>query len=195
MSSEAAKWSVLSGILVISLAMLFGPLFSPNEFSWLRHSTSEQAGQHLAGAWIMRTGFVAYGTGVLLAAVIDWRKRPLVRAALTLFGVGLVGTAIWSNAPILQGVPANMQEDWLHSVASGVVGFAFALACAARVFAPGGSRRDALAWSGLVVAVLVPLAMNALPDFRGLLQRGMFVFSFAFVLREFLNSPAPTGIP
>lgn len=136
----------------------------------------------------MRAGFVAYGIGVLSAAVLDRHRRPLVRLALVLFGLGLLGTALWSNAPIVEGVPANMREDWLHSVASGVVGTAFALACAARLFAPDGDRTDALAWSGLVIAVLVPLGMDALPDIRGLLQRGMFVFSFAFLLREFTGS-------
>lgn len=183
--SPVAASSVLSGILVIALAMLFGPFYSPDEFSWLRHSTSEQAGQHLSGAWIMRTGFVAYGSSVLAAALIDWRENPWVRAALTFFGAGLIGTAIWSNAPIIEGVPLDLREDWLHSIASGVVGFAFALACAIRLFAPGGNRRDILAWAGLVVAVLIPIAMSELSEIRGLLQRGMFVFSFVFVLREF----------
>lgn len=48
------------------LAILVGPLLSPPEFSWLLHSTSEQAGQHVAGAWVMRAGFVSHGLGALL---------------------------------------------------------------------------------------------------------------------------------
>lgn len=121
----------------------------------------------------------------MLAAVVDRHTRPFVRAALFGFGVGLLGAAIWSNAPILADLPADYREDWLHSIASGVVGTAFALACAARVFAPDGDRTDAYAWFGLAIAVLIPAAMSALPDIRGLLQRGMFVFSFLFVAREF----------
>ena len=102
------------------------------------------------------------------------------------FGIGLIGTAIWSNASILPGVVSDMREDLLHSIASGIVGTAFAVACAARLlFAPGGSKNDVLAWVGLVISVAVPLAMGILPDFRGLLQRMMFGFSFVFVAREF----------
>lgn len=185
MHRDLARWSIWSGIALIALAMLFGPLFSPAEFSWLRHSTSEQAGQQLTGAWIMRTGFVAYGTAVAVASVLDWSTRPWVRLATFCFGAGLIGTALWSNAPIVPGIPADNYEDWLHSVASGVVGTAFAIACSARLFAPGGDRRDALAWCGLAISVLVPVLMGALPEIRGLLQRGMFVFSFFFMLREF----------
>lgn len=173
------------GIGVILMALLVGPLFSPLEFSWIHHTTSEQAGQQLPGAWIMRVGFVAYGLSTLLAAIVDSRTLPFVRGALIAFGIGLVGTAIWSNASILPGVPSDMREDWLHSVASGIVGTAFAVACAARLFSPGRSKRDVLAWVGLVISVAIPLAMDAWPDFRGLLQRAMFGISFVFVAREF----------
>jgi len=174
------------GISIIVLAILIGPLFSPPEFSWIRHSTSEQAGQQMAGAWIMRIGFIGYGAATLTAALINWSTRPFVRAALTLFGLGLLGTAIWSNASILPGVSSDIHEDWMHSVASGVVGTAFAAACAAQLFAPGGTRRDMLAWAGLAVSVVFPMAMIELPELRGLIQRIMFGVSFIFVAREFV---------
>jgi hypothetical protein len=175
-----------SGISIIVLAILIGPLFSPPEFSWIQHSTSEQAGQHMTGAWIMRFGFIGYGAATLTAALVDWSSRPFVRAALALFGLGLLGTAIWSNTSILPGVSSDIHEDWMHSVASGVVGTAFAAACAARLLAPGGTRRDMLAWGGLVVSVVFPLAMIELPELRGLIQRIMFGVSLMFVAREFV---------
>ena len=173
------------GICVIVLAMVVGPFYSPDVFSWIRHSASEQAGQQMAGAWIMRAGFVAYGVGTFAASLLVWNRRPLVRAAMATFGLGLIGTAFWSNASIIPGVSSDMHEDWLHSVASAVVGTAFGLACALRLFGPSGSRRDQLAWAGLVISIAVPVAMSSNPEIRGLLQRLMFAFSFIFVIREF----------
>ncbi|WP_326521299.1 DUF998 domain-containing protein [Parerythrobacter aestuarii] len=175
----------VTGVLAIIAAMTVGPMFSPTEFSWVAHSTSEQAGQHLPGAWIMRSGFVAYGLGTLAAATLTWHRRSWVSAALALFGIGLVATAIWSNAPIVPDLPVDLHQDWLHSIASAVVGTAFAAACAARLFLPGGQHRDRVAWCGLIISVLVPMAMGWLPELRGLLQRAMFAYSFLFVLREF----------
>jgi len=175
-----------SGISIIVLAILIGPLFSPPEFARLQHSTFEQAGQNMTGAWVMRIGFIGYGAGTLIAAIVDWHSSPFVRAALVLFGIGLFGTALWSNASILPGVSSDIHEDWLHSVSSSVVGMAFAGACAARLFAPAGTRPDMLAWGGLLVSVVFPLAMGALPEFRGLIQRVMFGVSFVFVAREFV---------
>jgi Protein of unknown function (DUF998) len=185
--------TAVSGIVAIMLAIVLGPTFSPPEFSWLRHTTSEQAGQHVAGAWITRTGFVSYGFGTLLAAMADWSTRPLVRAALVLFGAGLIGTAIWSNASILPAAFSDMHEDWLHSVASGVVGAAFAAACAARLFGPNRLPRDFLSMAGLIVSVAIPLAMGRWPEFRGVLQRAMFCVSFIFVAREFTDSARRFG--
>ena len=179
----------ISGIAVILIAIVLGPVFSPPEFSWIRHSTSEQAGQQLAGAWIMRAGFVAYGVSTLTASLVDWRTRALVRAALAIFGLGLVGTAIWSNATILPAVTSDMFEDTLHSIASGVVGTAFAAACAARLFTPSGSKRDVLAWAGLFASIAIPIAMIELPAYRGLLQRAMFGISFVVVAQEFVFIP------
>jgi Protein of unknown function (DUF998) len=175
----------VTGIAIMIAAMVLGPVLSPPQFSWLQHTTSEQAGQLMPGAWAMRLGFAAYGFATICAAVLGGRNRPLVSLALAVFGLGLIGAAIWSNAPILPDLPVDIDEDWLHSIASGVVGTAFAAACAFRLFAHGGSRRDALAWIGLAVSVTIPLAMGAFPEFRGLLQRAMFGLSYLFVAREF----------
>ena len=115
----------------------------------------------MPGAWIMRAGFLAYGGGALAASLTTLHCRSLVRAALAVFGAGLIATAIWSNAPIVTRLPADMHEDWLHSVASGIVGTAFATACATSLFAPEGSRRDAAAWFGLAIAVAIPPPRSA----------------------------------
>lgn len=180
-----------AGIAVILLAMLAGPAFSPAEFSWITHSTSEQAGQHMKGAWIMRVGFLGFALGTGIAAFLDRKRRPWVRLALGAFALGMLGAALWSNAPIPPELPADMVEDWLHSLASGVVGTSFAAACAARLFAPGGARGDPLSWAGVVLSVALPLAMLLWPEWRGLLQRIMFGVSFIYILREF--APGPRG--
>lgn len=187
MKQKLAGLVAIAGIGAILISIIFGPTASPPEFDWLKNSTSEQAGQQVPGAWIMRAGFLSYGLGTFVASLISWRHRPPVRIALVIFGAGLIATAIWSNASILPGTSSDMHEDWLHSVASGLVGVAFAAACAARLFAPGGSMRDRLAWTGLIVSVVFPVAMGAIPEIRGLIQRVMFAVSFLFVGREFLK--------
>lgn len=177
----------LSGILVMVAAMLVGPALSPPEYEWMRHSVSEQAGQLIEGAWAMRLGFFALGGSVVVAAVRALGQRPILRAALVVFGAGMIGAAVWSHAPFLPNLPANTREDQLHSVASSVAGIGFAASCAAALFEPPGARRDLLTWLGLIVSVVIPLAMLQFPAHAGLLQRVMFVVSFAFISRVFLR--------
>jgi Protein of unknown function (DUF998) len=184
-SRSASSVIVLAGIVCIAAAMLIGPFASPAEFNWIIHTTSEQAAQHMPGAWIMRAGFVGYGASIVAAGWLNRCERPFEMTSLIAFGLGLVASAVWSNAPIVPGVPGDLGEDRLHSIASGVVGTAFALACGARWFETRTRRIDRLAALGIAIAVLVPLAMAYFPATRGLLQRAMFAFSFIFVLNEF----------
>lgn len=185
MAIDFARAGLAAGIAALLMALLLGPLWSPAGFDWMRHTTSEQAGQRMSGARIMRTGFVAYGLSILFAAALSRGLMPAVRAALAIFGLGLVAAAVWSNAPVVPGLDGDPREDAWHSVASGVVGAGFAAACAARLFLPGGAPRDAMAWAGLAISVAVPIAMGFSDDLRGLLQRLMFLFSAAYVWREF----------
>ena len=178
--------AVGAGVTAIVVAMLVAPYLSLPIYSSMAHSTSELAGQNMPAAWIMRAGFLAYGGSVVLAGGLSLAACPPRRAALIGFGLAMIATAVWSTAPIDPGLPADMAEDRLHSIASGAVGAAFAMACALALFGPGGRGGDGLAWLGLLSSVVIPLAMGGLPDFRGLLQRGMFAISFAFVLREFI---------
>lgn len=181
----AAQMFIRSGIAAFALAVLIGPAFSPSEFDWVIHSTSEQAGQHMPGAWIMRMGFAAYGLGAALAAVLIWRANPLMNAALFAFGIGLLAAATWSNAAIVPEIASDFTEDRLHSIASAVVGTAFAAACTACIFAAQRPADRYIGIVGLAIAVFIPLAMSAFPDWRGVLQRAMFAFSFIFVWRQF----------
>lgn len=172
------------------LAAMLGPSLSPPEFDWVLHTTSEQAGQGLSGAWLMRLGFVGYGLGTIVAATQGMGTRPHVRVPLIIFGAGLIAAAIWSNASILPDVSSDLREDEFHSYASGLVGFAFALVCAARLFIYDGWRTDVLAWLGLVASVAIPLAMfNGFPDYRGALQRSMFAVSMLVIWMEFRPRP------
>ncbi|WP_335682324.1 DUF998 domain-containing protein [Porphyrobacter sp. HT-58-2] len=183
--AQLAQSAATIGIVLLVSAMIIGPAFAPPAYDWLRHTTSQQAGQAMPGAWIMRAGFAGFGVGTLVAALAENERRRLVRQALAIFGAGMVAAAIWSHAPITAGMAADLLEDKLHSLASAIVGTAFAGACAASLFAKGGSRGDLVAWIGLAIAVVIPLAMNQWPAGQGLLQRLMFLYSCAFILREF----------
>lgn len=173
------------GILVLFLAALTGSFVTSPDYSVFAHTISELAGQDMPHAWIMRTGLAAYGAAVVIAGIPGLTARPLHRLPILAFGLSMAGTALWAARPIWPDAPFDVGEDWWHSVFSSTAGMSFSLACAARLFLPGGSPRDVLSWTGLVASVAIPLLMFRFPDHDGLPQRLMFAISAVWFWREF----------
>jgi hypothetical membrane protein len=72
----------LAGIISFIVAAVIGPFLSHPDYSSITHSVSELAGQNMPNAWIMRTGFVAYGTATILAALMRLTATPAYRRRL-----------------------------------------------------------------------------------------------------------------
>lgn len=58
---RATAWGVIALLVVSAAALVLAPAFMPAGYDWVRHTTSESAAQGLAGAWVARLGFVAFG--------------------------------------------------------------------------------------------------------------------------------------
>lgn len=186
--------TIFFGITFAAVAILLGPIWSPEPFNWLHHTTSEQAAQNMPGAWIMRLGFLAYGLATAIEAIRRWRLRPWVRWPLVVFGLGLIATAFWSSASILPGVATDVTEDWVHSITSAIVGAGFVASCCARLFAPDGRIEDSLAWIGLASAVLLPIMIEMFPGVAGLFERLTFLVSFVYIWDEFRKDEEPAKV-
>lgn len=178
------------GLLAISLlALLLAPLQMPDGYSWLRHTTSESAAQGTPGAWLARLGFLVFGLTVLwIASQQSERWTVPVRWLHAAFGVLMIATAAFSTRPWLPGVPYDPVEDALHSFTATAMGFAFAIGVVLRLL----RRREGLVSRvfDLVAvgsAIVIPLAMSALPEWQGLLQRGMFVIAYIWYGAESLG--------
>ena len=174
----------LAGIISFIAAAVAGPFLSHPDCSSITHSVSELAGQNMPNAWIMRTGFVAFGTATILAALMRLTATPAVSAALVVFGLAMIAAAVWSHLPIDQGLGGSTTEDDLHSIAASGMGVAFATACVARFWTPGRKRPDIFNVIALCCSVGLPLAMLGFPEIAGAAQRLMFLISFVWILRE-----------
>jgi Protein of unknown function (DUF998) len=171
------------GVATIVLAMVIGPIFSHPAYGSIRHSTSELAGTNMPNAWIMRTGFAAFGGGTAISALSMIRRNPLRSLALLVFGLSMVAAAIWPHDPILPELGSNAADDRAHSIAASTAGMTFTVAVLADLAQQRFPRHDRLGWLALAASLLLPPLMLALPATAGLWQRLMFGISFLWVLR------------
>ena len=178
-----------------AVAIFATPLAMPSDYRWLAHTTSEAAGQGVVGAWLPRAGFLLFGVGVALLA--GARRTTWARAvwalhlvfAYCMLAAAAFASKAWGEAPVYGRV-----EDFLHSAAATIMGFAFTLGVLLRLLqrrvqADESSGRVSLAASlvdvaAIAVATLCSLGMAALPDQRGLLQRAIFAGGYLWYARE-----------
>ena len=177
--------SPLWGIVALFTAMILGALASDPAYSTVSNTTSELAGQGMPNAWIMRAGFAAFGLAAILSAGLRLREAPLMHLPVILFGLGMIGVAIWSAAPLDPALAFDAEQDRLHSLLASGVGFAFALACGVRIFLPGGNPFEGVSWLGLIVSIAIPLAMTRFPEIDGVLQRIMFAVSALWLWQRY----------
>lgn len=139
---RGAAAGVIALLVVSAAALALAPAFMPAGYDWVRHTTSESAAQGLAGAWVARLGFVAFGLAVLwlaAGAARSWGRGVVWMH--TAFGVCMVGTAAFSHMPWWEGAAFDPVEDLLHSVtatASGAGGWVCGDRCRVGVLARAG---------------------------------------------------------
>jgi hypothetical protein len=173
----------VGGLVLSAVALAAAPALLPADYSWLAHTTSEAAGQGVAGAWLGRVGFVLLGVSVLaVASSAAARWGPSGTGLHRTFGALMIAAAVFASRPWDPTAPFDRVEDALHSVAATAMGFAFALGVAAvawrrHVSGVGPRPRDGVA---VLAAVALPLAMAWQPDLAGLLQRTMFLVAYVW---------------
>ncbi len=197
-SRRCAAVGVIALLVVSAVALAVAPVLMPAGYDWVAHTTSESAAQGVAGAWVARLGFVAFGLAVLwlaAGAAPRWGRGAVWMHAA--FGVCMVATAAFSARPWWEGAAFDPVEDLLHSVTATAMGFAFVfgvmLRFAQRWFGggsgggasaggvpTGGRRAAAFDVVAVVAASVIPLVMVFHADAAGLVQRLMFAVAYVW---------------
>ena len=173
--------------ILMILVIFILPFFSVEEYSILKNTTSHLGAQDAPHAWVMNATFALLG----LATIIDGWKRLsnfwLHKATLIVFGISLVLTAFFQNAPIVPNVGFSVLEDNLHSIFATVVGFSFVFFTVSAAFIESTRRRKIIAVGIAITAMILSMLIFNLEELAGVWQRMMFIIMFAW-LTYFLYS-------
>lgn len=182
---------VLVGLGASAMMLALAPLLMPDDYSWLSKTTSESAAQGVEGAWLGRSGFAVFGLSVLLLTGVRRRVWGVAAAFHGAFGVFMFAAAMFSTRSWDPAAGYNRAEDVLHSVAATAMGFAFAggvVAMLLRARFTKQRRPWSLDAAAILASFLLPLAMSALPDLDGALQRVMFAVAYTWFAAEAIRT-------
>jgi hypothetical protein len=173
------------GASVVSLAT--APLLLPDSYSPITDTTSESAAQAVDAAWLARLGLLLFGLGVIWLATLSVKRWGRWGTATHIgFGAAMTATATFASKSWLVDAPYVWSEDFLHSVASGLVGISFILGVLAVQFRRRQDQVGARIFdlSALAIAMGVSLAIGFWGNIDGLLQRVMFLVAYIWYASE-----------
>lgn len=176
---------LLPAAAALVLVMFILPFYSTPGYSILKNTTSHLGAQHAPNAWIMNLVFTLLGAAVLLQAWLYLKKHCARQVLLTIFGLGLIGTAVFRHAPIVAGIPVNRLADTMHSVFATAVGFSFIFFAVSAAFMETTNRRRISALFIAVIATGLSVLIFTVPGLAGLWQRLMFILAFGWLIAFF----------
>lgn len=179
------RWGPALLLLLSLAAIAVAPLAMPASYDWIDHTTSESAAQGVGNAWIARIGFLLWGLAALWLALRRAIAPGLLgRALIGIFGLSMVGAALFPTRPWDPATAFDRSEDMLHTIFGSAMGMAFILLVAVRVGRKAFARRPApLDTASFTVASIASLIMAVRPDVAGAAQRMMFLIAYVWFLR------------
>lgn len=162
--------------------MFILPFYSFEGYSILRHTTSHLGAQTAPNAWIMNLVFFLLGAACILESWILLRRFRINRILLYVFGLGLMGVAIFKHAPVVEGLAYSAFEDSMHSFFATLVGFSYTLFALSATLIERANKRRAAALLAGIMAIVFTVLIFGIQELAGLWQRIMFIALFGWLI-------------
>jgi len=175
----------VSSYLIMILIMFVLPFYTADGYSVVRHTTSQLGAQQTPNSWIMNLTFVMMGIASIYAGWSHYGKYWFHKVVLSIFGVSLLLTAVFSHSPINYDVNFSVREDELHSLFASSTGFSFCiLAISTGLIKKKNSAKILPVLIG-IAATLLSIMMLEVEMYKGIWQRLIFIISFGWMIYEF----------
>lgn len=179
--------------ILLILVMFILPYYSLEGYSVLRNTTSQLGAQNTPNSWIMNITFCLLGIASVIEGWIYLKHYWVQKILLTIFGIGLIFTAIFQHAPIAEHIPYSVLEDDLHSIFASIVGFSFTFFAFSIAFIESRNIKRVQAVLIGLIATGLSILMFSVANYTGIWQRLIFLVSFAWLIYLFEGKRATKG--
>ncbi|MBK6981562.1 MAG: DUF998 domain-containing protein [Betaproteobacteria bacterium] len=166
------------GIAIFAVAVITGPLYTVAGYSATANLISELGAQNTPCNYLMSLAFIALGAGIVADAVRSFHRALVPFAAFGLF-MALVG--LFGHKPIDPAVPYVAWAHAAHGALATAAGISITVAFAWQGFRQPGAGKRIVAAALAALCLALPLAMLALPEYQGAIQRVMYLLVFQWL--------------
>jgi lysylphosphatidylglycerol synthetase-like protein (DUF2156 family) len=166
------------GILIFAATILLGPFYTVEGYSVIANTVSELGAQRTPNNLVAIIGFVAFGLGI----AIEWlRHRSWVTAPFLLFGIFITAAGLLPHKPIDPEILYNVLVHRLHSVMASASGIAVTLGFLFQGVRESTTKMRIYDFYMAGICLTLPMAMFAMPELQGLIQRLMYFQVFIWL--------------
>ena len=165
-------------IAVFVIIVLVGPLYTTDNYSHITNLISELGAQQTKNNFIMITGFLTLGLGILIDSY-KIKSYPIIPFAL--FGIFMAMAGIFPHKPIDPNISYNHTSHSLHSLSATLAGISMSIGFMWQGFLALTRTQKAMCFYLAIACFVFPMLMLALSDYQGLLQRSMYLQVFAWL--------------
>ncbi|MCU0544232.1 MAG: DUF998 domain-containing protein [Oscillatoriaceae cyanobacterium Prado104] len=193
---KVAKSMIAVGVAVAFFiaTIVLAHFLAPSDYNWKVNTVSDLGSQQYKNAWLMRTGFIGFGvllSTTLLLSFIYVEEKNYSDILIVIYALNVLMTGVFSAAPFTHSLKFSVAEDKLHSLFAQTAGiaFSFGILWHSSVYSDPNQKTTNFVLFTLIIgfSALIGLSKKSLIKIGlGLLQRGLYLVSFIWLLFRYI---------
>lgn len=165
-------------IIIFAIAVLSGPLYTVGNYSHITNLISELGAQQTKNNFIMISGFMILGLGILIDS---YKKISYPVIPFALFGIFMIMAGIFPHKPIDTSISFNHTFHRLHSLPATLAGISISIGFVWQGFLSSSMTQKAICFYLAIACFVFPMLMLTMSEYQGILQRLMYLQVFAWL--------------
>jgi hypothetical membrane protein len=179
-------------IIIFITVVISGPLYTVDNYSHITNLISELGAQQTKNNFIMITGFLVLGLGILIDS---YRTKSYPVIPFALFGIFMAMAGIFPHKPIDSSIPYSHASHGLHSLSATLAGISISMGFIWQGFLSLTRTQKAICFYLAIACFVFPMLMLSMRNYQGILQRSMYLQIFAWLWVMFPSKTKPNKLP
>jgi len=166
-------------ISLFAVTVLAGPSYTVEGYSSISNLISELGAQHTKNNYIMISGFIILGAGIIIASL---KKLSYPIVPFMIFGLFMIAAGVFPHKPIDPTLKYNDTFHSLHGASATLAGIAITIGFVWQGVLSKHTVSKLICFYLAIVCFAFPMLMLKMPDYQGLIQRLMYLQVLGWIM-------------